>query len=304
MYDSAVWIVRMYYIVNLYMVYDQLAGIRARGLSGATLDPVWPLIWVEQVGLELGSLTILYFSIAAGFVGVLFWQYRSARVVVALSQLFVAGFVNSFGGIGHSLHEWLWIGVCFVFLPTGPLSETGGTRAGRFTFLTVFSLAQGLILLFYSLSGLYKVSAALQALLAGEVGGFSLEAMALTLANRMLQSNTDAVWAPFIIENDWLGWPLYVGLYYVEFVSIVILFRPSLHRIWGFILIAFHFGTFLFMEIPFPDHVLINAMLFVYSPFRPDKTSWASALQQLPIFGVLARRLIRHPPLPVTFVVR
>jgi len=304
MYDSAVWIVRIYYIVNLYIVYSQLTSIRARGLSGATLDPVWPLIWVEWVGLELSSLVILHFSIAAGFVGILFWQYRSARVVVALSHLFVAGFHNSFGGMGHGSHEWLWVGVCFVFLPTGPLSETGRTRAGRFTFLTVFSLAQGLILLFYSLSGLYKVSAALQALLAGEIGGFSPEAMALTLANRMLQTNTDAIWAPFIIENYLIGWPLYLGLYYVEFVSIVILFRPSLHRVWGLILIGFHFGTVLFMAIPFPAHILINAMLFVYSPFRPDKTSWAAMLQQLPIFGFLVRRLVQNPPVRVTSVAR
>ena len=163
----------------------------------------------------------------------------------------VAGLHNSFGAVNHNLHEWLWIGFCFIFLPNGDASATSRSRADRFSYLAVISMAQGLILLFYTLSGFYKVKFATLALLSDKVGGFSPEAMALTLANRSIQTNTDPVWAPFIIENYWIGWPLYLGLYYVELVSIMIFLRPELHRIWGVFLIAFHFGTFLFMEITF-----------------------------------------------------
>jgi len=293
MYDTAVWIVRFYYIINLYFVYAQLSSIRAQGLSGAHLDPVWPIIWVDWVGLELSSLLILHLSMISGFVGLLFWQYRSARALVVLSQLFVAGLANSFGAINHGFHEWLWLGACFLLLPSGKLSQTTATRVDRFSFLIVISLAQGLILLFYSLSGFYKVKYALKALLSGQVGGFSPEAMAITLANRMLQTETDAIWAPFIIENYWVGWPFYLVLYYVELVSIMVFLRPSLHRIWGLVLIAFHFGTFLFMEITFSTHVLINAMLFVFSPFAPDRLEWRTMLRQLPGFGLMLRPFIR-----------
>jgi hypothetical protein len=289
MYDAAVWIVRFYYIANLYFVYDQLASIRARGLSNAILDPVWPMFWVEWLGLESSSLFILHLSIVAGFLGILFWQYRSVRIVVVFSQLMVAGLSNSFGAINHGYHEWFWIGVCFLFLPSGKLSATNSCRAKRFSFLAIFSLAQGLILLFYSLSGFYKIGSAITSLRDGQVGGFSPEAMALTLANRMTQTDTDALWAPFIIENYWIGWPLYLGLYYIEIVSVMVFIRPDLHRVWGLFLIMFHFGTFLFMEITFSAHVLINGMLFVFSPFAPDRLSWKAMLRQLPILGFLFR---------------
>ncbi|WP_136661329.1 hypothetical protein [Nitratireductor sp. XY-223] len=292
MYDKAAWIVRFYYMANLYFVYNQLAGLREDGLSSAVLDPLWPVIWVKWVGVEQSSLIILHISIVAGFVGMMFWQYRSARLLVVVSQLLVAAFSNSFGSINHGFHEWFWIGVCFLFLPARSGRGDSPDRATRLSFLMVFSLAQALILLFYSLSGFYKVAAAAGALVQGEVGGFSPDAMAITLANRMLQTGTDAIWAPFIIENAWVGWPLYLGLYYIELVAIFVFLRPELHRTWGLMLIAFHFGTFLFMAIPFPPHVLINAMLFYFSPFAPDRFDWRAALRQLPVFGLAFRPLL------------
>jgi len=293
-YDSAVWLVRFYYIANIFFVYNQLDGIRNLGLSRADLDPVWPMIWLDWTGLKLGSLLILHLSVLSGFLGIVAWHMRSVRILIVLSQLMVAGLYNSFGAVNHGLHEWFWIAFCFVFLPSGKLSETSDTRTHRFTFLAVFSMAQGLILLFYSLSGFYKVRLALLALLNGQTGGFAPEAMALTLANRMLQTNTNPVWGPLIVENYTIGWPLYLFLYYIEFVSIMVFLRPDLHRIWGICLIAFHFGTFLFMEITFAAHVLINGMLFVCSPFAPSGMSWRRMLRQLPIIGLAFRPFLKR----------
>lgn len=288
MFYSAFWLVRFYYLANLFFVYSQLSGVRNLGLSNAETYLLWPVVWIESVGLELGSLIILHVSMLAGVLALLFWHNRLVRIVVVISQLMVAALANSFGGITHGFHEWLWIGFCFIFLPSGKINEIRALRVQRMSFLLVFSMAQGLILLFYSLSGFYKVLAASKALLAGQVGGFAPQAMALTMASRMTQTNTDAIWAPFIIENYWIGWPLYLGLYYIELVAIFVFLRPNLHRIWGLALIAFHLGTFLFMEITFAAHVMINAMLFVFSPFASSQIDWRATIRQLPIFGWLA----------------
>ena len=300
MYSAAFWIVRFYYIVNLFLVYRQLATIRSLGLSDSPLDPLWPVVWIEWLGLEPGSLLILHVSTFAGFLGVFCWHLRWVRVVVVLAQLLVAAFANSFGAVNHGYHEWLWLGACFVFLPNGRKDEIGATRAGRMTFLTVFSMTQGLILLFYSLSGVYKVLAAAVALNLGKVGGFAPEAMALTLANRMSQTDSTAIWAPFIIENHWLGWPLYLVLYFIEFVALFVLLRPALHRLWGLMLVAFHFGTFFFMAITFETHVLIATMLFIFSPFAPARPDWRVMLRQIPMVGFLfaalpAKRRVGRP---------
>ena len=72
-------------------------------------------------------------------------------------------------------------------------------------FLIAFSAAQGLVLLFYSLSGVYKVGSAVVAFSSGKVSGFAPEVMVVTLAQRSVQTGTDPIWAPFVIERPLVG---------------------------------------------------------------------------------------------------
>ena len=290
MFEAAQWIVRFYYIANLYFVYSQLSRLRDQGLTRSTLDLLWPVWWIEMVGGEAGSLVVIHLSIVAGLLGVFWWRRRSVRVLVVLAQLLVAAYINSQGAINPSLHMWLWVGVCFIFLPNGRDSGLRAKRRDRMAFLIAFSAAQGLVLLFYSLSGIYKVSSAVVALLSGKVSGFAPEAMALTLAQRSVQTGTDPIWAPFVIEHPLVGWPLYIGFYYIEFAALMVFLRPELHRLWGTVLVLFHFGTFLFMSISFPAHVLINSMLLIFSPFAPKSIEWRRAVVLLP--GITLMRLL------------
>jgi len=282
MFDAAVWTVRFYYIANLYFVYSQLSRLRNEGLSQAALDLLWPVQWIAATGSETGSLILIHLSIVAGLLGVFWWRYRPVRVLVVVSQLLVAAYINSQGAINHSLHMWLWVGVCFVFLPSGAEGPAGRDRKTRITFLIAFSMVQGLVLMFYSLSGAYKVGWATVALMDERFGGFAPEAMALTLARRSLQTGTDPIWAPLVIEHPLVGWPLYLVLYYIEIAALLVFLRPRLHRLWGLALVLFHVGTFLFMSISFPAHVLLVTMLLIFSPFAPKRWSWRCALVQLP----------------------
>jgi hypothetical protein len=56
------------------------------------------------------------------------------------------------------------------------------------------------------------------------------------------------------------------------------------------ILIAFHFGTLLFLDIVFPLHVLINALLFVMSPVAPGGANWRAMFAAVPVLGWKFRR--------------
>lgn len=165
-------------------------------------------------------------------------------------------------------------------------------------FLLAFGAAAALILMFYSMSGLWKCLNAATALLGGRVGGFSPDAMAITLANRALQTGASPIWAELVIAYPILGWPLYLGLYYVELVAIAIVFRPALLQLWGVILILFHFGTLLFMDIVFPLHTLINALLFVLSPFALTSAGWRNMLAALPLLGWPVRALTGWSAVP------
>ena len=304
MYEATVWIVRFYYIANLYFVYVQLSRLRDQGLSGAALDLLWPVYWIEATGSEIGSLILIHLSIVAGLLGVFWWRYRPVRVLVVVAQLLDAAYINSQGAINHSLHMWLWVGVCFVFLPScGPGSEVRN-RKSRISFMIAFSMAQGAVLLFYSLSGAFKVGWATVALMDERLSGFAPEAMALTLARRSLQTGTDPIWASLVIEHPLIGWPLYLVLYYIEIAALLVFLRPRLHRLWGLALVLFHIGTFLFMSISFPAHVLLVTLLMIFSPFAPDRWSWRHALVQIPGVAVLivgwrrlkGRRSLRSEP--------
>jgi hypothetical protein len=298
MFQRAYVIVQIFYAVTLFQLYGAARGFAAPALSLEEMDPLWPLWWLHLTGIGPGSAMLAHLALGAGIAGLLAWRYLAVRILVSLALLEVAAYGNSFGAIHHGNHEWFWISVCFWLLPGGSLAALRASRALRMQFLLAIGAATALILLFYSMSGLWKCLSATAALLQGHLGGFSPEAMAVTLANRALQTGSAPLWAGIVIDRPILGWPMYLGLYYVELFAIVIAFRPALIRVWGVILILFHFGTLLFMDIVFPTHVLINAMLFVLSPFAAPEAGWRSMLAALPLMGWLVRALTGWPAVP------
>jgi hypothetical protein len=293
MFDQAVLIVTCFYAMTAYFLYEG-----SRELSNLTdpldsLDLLWPVDWFRHVGVQAGGQIIAQMGLAAGFLGIVCWRFIVTRIFVSAALLMYAAYANSHGAINHGYHEWFWISVCFWLLPANRSEIVGATRTGRMHFLTAFSLAPLLILTFYTLSGVYKCHAALVGLLSTGAGAFSPDAMAITVAWRALQTGADPMWGSVIIEHPLLGWPIYLALYFVELVSVLVFFRPSLHRIWGMVLIMFHLGTLLFMDIVFSQHVLINAMLFVMSPFALGQYSWRTQIISVPLLGRVARLFLK-----------
>ena len=294
MFDQAVLLVQVYYVISLFMLYRRAREMAGLGRSSAELDALWPIMWLELTGPELGGALMAHLAIGAGLLGMLFWRRLWVRVLVSLALLQYVALNNSFGFTGHGFHSWFWLSVAFWFLPSGSPQQLRETRRGRFRFLLGFSAAPAIMLLFYSLSGCYKLVAAIVALFTEDASGLAPQAMAMTLAWRTFETGSEPFWAPLIIELPWLGWPLYLGLYYIEVVALVVLLRPRLHQSWGVLLILFHVGTFFFMDITFPEHVLINGLLLVMSPFALGLHDPVLALRALPVIGWLFRPLDRR----------
>jgi hypothetical protein len=296
MFQQARLIVWFFYVATAYFLYDGSRALSHIVDSAESLDLLWPVAWLPNVGFDRGGQLIAHLGLAAGLLGLVWWRLLAVRILVSAALLLYAAFDNSFGAINHGHHEWFWLSVCFWFLPTGRADAIAATRVKRMEFLTAFSLAPLLILVFYTLSGIYKCYYALAALVHGRVGGFSPEAMAITTAGRAFQTGSEPMWGEFAINHPLLGWPFYLGLYFAEIVSLLVFFRPQLHRAWGMVLIMFHFGTLLFMDIVFGKHVLINGMLFVMSPFALGKYSLQQQLENVPVLGCVYA-LIRNPKL-------
>jgi hypothetical protein len=296
MFQQATLIVWFFYIATAYFLYDGSRTFSHVVDAEESLDLLWPVAWLSAVGLDRGGKIVAHIGLAAALLCLLWWRMLAVRILVSVALLLYAAFANSYGAINHGHHEWFWISVCFWLLPGGRAESLTASRVKRMEFMTAFSLAPLLILLFYTLSGVYKCYYALAAFVHDRVGGFSPDAMAITTAGRAFQTGSQPMWAEFAIGYPVLSWPFYLGLYFAEIVSLLVFFRPQLHRAWGVALIMFHFGTLLLMDIVFGKHVLINGMLFVMSPFALGRHSLHQQIGSIPFLGAVYA-LIRNPKL-------
>jgi hypothetical protein len=287
-FGRAQYAVRFYYLISVFISYSMMPDISSLAGESNAWDFRWPVAWLSMFA---GSRLIEWLPVALVFASLLTFQfptYRAARVVFAILCLFVSALENSQGAMGHEFHFWVWIGICLVFLPS---VQSSGTlpRTYKMTYLSVIVAVQALILVFYSLAGFWKVRYGLGPLLHGIEGNFAPRGLALQLADRMLETGTSPLLADFVITNYWLIWPMFLALMYIQLVAVLVVLRPRLHVVWGHLLILFHIGTWLLMEIEFTQNVLFLGLLFVMSPFRPREWNFREALSDLPGLGLPVR---------------
>jgi hypothetical protein len=293
-YERAVWLVRAFYAASIALVVIQMSSwVPYRDVT--RVDAKWPAFWLDHVDLQFGVALILTLHVLATLWAMMLPQWRSARAASAVMLLEYMAFVNGFGKVNHDIHAWLWVSVVLVFLPRGPWHER--TRlADRHFFLTVLWCAQVIVLFFYTLTGLWKVYWALRGVVSSEMmSSFNLHGFSYIVADRLLTTDQQTLLGDFVVRNPLIGWVLYNGTIYLESTSLLIAFRPRLHRVWGLGLICFHIGTQLTMGFTFRHNVLLVALLFVCSPFAPERISVRDALLDLPGVHVVAKRLRTRP---------
>ena len=289
-YARAILIVRMYYVVSAYWVLAAVSLWPQYQQSKAT-DPLWPAHWwFEHVSLRTGVNLIFCAYLVASLVVVLLPQRRLARAAYALALLEYLAFVNTPDKINGDLQMWLFVAIILVLLPRGPWTEPRRV-ADRQYFLTVIWTATLVVLFFYSLSGAWKVHDAVFALAHGRNSGLNPSGFSFIVGQRILETNQNTVLGLFFTRNELPGWALFVGTMYLESASVIIAFRPRLHRVWGVALILFHLGTQLVMGFTFPQNIVLVGLLLVCSPFAPDRIDFKAAFLDLPVVHFIARRL-------------
>lgn len=286
-YERARQIVWLFYLTSAVMAYHFTYQLHQMAITASGLDFLWPVMWMQRRDLvqwvDIVSLGAVLSALWAA------WKQdqRTARAAFAVFTLFCGGFTVSVGGINHLYHLWIWMAVVLVFLPNGR------ARADRLRYLLTISVAQALMLTFYTMAGFWKALYGLAAIWRGVEGNLSPRGLALQLADRIMQTNTQPLLGRFFVENYWLSWPMFVGMIYVQLVAVAIVFKPRLHVAWGLALIAFHIGTWLLMEITFPLHFMLLLVFLVLSPIRVDNWLQWQTVQDLPVFG----RLFRGAPM-------
>lgn len=261
------------------------------------LDPretalVWPVAWLELVGVHRFSPVVFAFGLGTALLGVLAPQLRVVRVAVLVGLLEVLALKYSFGKIHHLMHGWLYASFIFAFfLPNAAFAPERASRVERQSGLLAIQAAQAMVALTYSLAGLGKLLGAVYQAALGQITPLHPSALALHIADRLLQTHPESVLGPFMIDHALALWPMMLATLYLQLFAFVAAFRPRLHRLWGFGLIGFHVVTALSMTIDFSPNILLLGLLFLASPTAPRERP---TVQDLPGVGGVGLAVLRR----------
>ena len=298
-FDQAWWLIRLYYGATLYVAYRIMGRVWATSSGGGVSNPLWPVAWARD--LDLAGPVLIVFMMASAVLGVLVPKYLWVRISVFVSFFLANAYWLSSGqgSVNHGSHFWIWLGLVFCFLPSGSKEEIGSKLRSRHQFLLVYWAGMALILLFYSMSGFWKVAGAIEAMMVGRTSAFEPTALAIIAAWTMILDGEPTILGPLITTYPWIGWPAHIGVIYVELVAFLIAFRPALHRLWGVLLVGFHICTFLLLGINFPQHMFVLIIILIWSPFPTQHYSMGETLRQLPGLGWMFPRPVRQAQQPV-----
>jgi hypothetical protein len=286
-------LVRAYYAGLLYLAFADAAGWEElAGRSEAGL--LWPVLWMKATGVKAGALLVLAAHVGGALAAAVAPGRRWCRVLAALGLLQHTALVYSAGKIGHGLHLWVLTSLVLVFLPDGRAGGPPPGRRERQEFLNVFWTAHALVMLTYSMSGLGKVLGALWQASQGEVTAFHPQAMALHVADRLLETGGQSPVGLWLVNNTWAAWPMMLGAIYLQFFAFWAIFRPRLLALWTAGLILFHLATYFTLTIRFAPPVLLLALWGLASPFASEKATAGKMLAQMPLVGILARKWARN----------
>jgi hypothetical protein len=258
------------------------------------IAPIWPVFWTHLTGIKASVLIILAGSAISALACIFFGDKRIFRIIWFIAIMNYVGLSNSFGKIDHGMHVVIAFSFMFIFLPDGKKEIIEKNRIKMERYLIVFWGALALFMTFYTMSGICKIAGGVAQLAIGETSMFSTSSFALHIAHKMLVTNTQPILGDLLIKYERLGWMLFLSGIYIELFSVVAIFRNSLHRVWGLLLILFHVGVYLAMGIGFSINILFLAVFLCNSPFRSPKDEFRTALKNIPpvpIILLLSHRL-------------
>jgi hypothetical protein len=289
-YERSITIVRVFYGLSVLWAVQSITPWPAYARLQVA-HPLWPAHWwFGWFSVRTSVNTTFWALMITSVVVALVPEQRVARFAYSFALLQYMAFVNGFDKINANFHGWFFVSVFLIFLPKGPWP--GQRRASiRQYFLTVIWATQVTVLLFYSLTGIWKIHDGFFAFIHGKTGVFSMNAFSYIVANSLFRTNIDTVLGHYFARSVFIGWVLFMGTMYLESGSLIIAFRPRLQRVWGIGLILFHLGTQIVMGFTFPQNIALVALLIVASPFAPDHIRFKDAFLDLPWVHLVSRRI-------------
>ncbi len=267
-YDRAIIGIHFFYLCSLINCLSSVFESWPM-LHDLALDhPQWIfqfLDWQRYKHLIIDLICYGYFL--ASFFAVFYPSFRWLRIIVFLSLLGFVGLINSDGHGSHYMHMMMYPTFMFIFLPK--FNRSTSYRLERAKVLHVFFMAQLSICIAYEMAGYSKITEILRCLYNNGTQGceFGSRIMTHMAAMEDIQYRWPTFSGDFLYQFPWMGGILYYTIIWIHLISIVIAFRPHLHRFFMFYRICFHFGTLIFFGIGFTPNILAVISVFALSPF-------------------------------------
>ena len=275
--------VAIFYYLQVVLAFINLMKIGAVDPQRSGFLPIWPMTWAGNLPYSDLSKWIAVFYLVAALVSCFFWNKRFSRILVFLSFSQVHALDSSFGYMNHFYYFIFYACFFFIFLPDINIFVSASKENVK-KFLFVYWGVIAALFATYTLSGIWKAYWGVLNLVDGQPGSFSYFTFSEHVAKKTIIESRDYFFSDFIISNPLLAWPAYLVTIYVEVFAIWAAFKPSLHKLWAFILVFMHVGILLAIGIPFFESIFVLCILLLNSPFTQNPSLKQMALD-LPIFG-------------------
>ena len=280
---------RFYYLYLVFAIGSSILPFDRAYMGGPPTSALWPIDLIEQltgVGWLASSAAVSAAGLGAALLATVSPRVLLWRLGVFLYVLLHVALRNSYGSINHGSYFYLYVGFALLFLPSRDRANEM-TRKSVLSCLAVFWLTQSILLLPYTLSGLWRIWSSRLELL-------SLDGMVRILLNRAIDDTAEiGPLLPFVVEHQYLAQAMLLMAVYVETFALLAVFRPHLHRPFGILLIFFHIGSDWLMNISFAANILMIGLFLVMSPMAPARFSLSGLMRSLPLVGIPLRIRVR-----------
>ncbi|MEN9561390.1 MAG: hypothetical protein RIQ56_663 [Candidatus Parcubacteria bacterium] len=287
-FERAKHLIPFFYYFAFFIAFGRLEGLdHAIARPAETFDPRMIIFWAKEFDFATTTTVIFFLTTLTSLAAAVFPFSRTARIGMFVGILQYHAYAASFGGPNHQWDHWLWVSFILIFLPT--LNEAPELEVRR-RFSLTFWCAQAWLLLTYSMAGIGKLIYIFVQISQGQVHGFSPDAGSLYAATQLNAMGITNFAGSIIIANPMLAWIPFLVMLELQTLSILIAFRPDLHRLWGAGLLLFHVSTLATMRAVFVGPSALIMLLLLASPFqssREDKrpTALNFFTGKLKIFG-------------------
>lgn len=227
-------------------------------------DPIWSVKWIPLNHWELVIRALLLLFLGFSVLCLILWERsRLVRIGLFLSMFFYLSVVSSFGKIDHFMHIMTLASFFLIFAPTKVSNKDNSTGLLQ----TVFGI-QTFILLAYFVSGFFKFYGIIDQNARGVVSALSPDALGQNVSKTMIANSLDSFGSAYVLNNPSLLLSVFlIGGFFIEFFSIYVIFKPSLHRTWGVLLMLLHTGILLTVGPDFSLQMFVVGIFLFFSPF-------------------------------------